>query len=74
MDPKQLAGRAPESLTWGERQALVGKIMAVKIYSPRGGCLRRIEAVGDTAGECIQQLSVAGLDPRDYEFIRVRPW
>gem|GEM_PF-4167791 len=37
MDPKQLAGRAPESLTWGERQALVGKIMAVKIYSPRGG-------------------------------------
>jgi hypothetical protein len=68
MDPKRLIGRAPEGLNLDERQALAGKWTAVEIYSPLTLPLRRIEAVGDSAEDCIQQLTARGLDARNFEF------
>ena len=70
-DPKQAIGRAPEDLTLEERLALSGKMIALEIYSPATLPLRRIEAIADSAGECIAQLRARGLDPETFEFSRL---
>ncbi len=73
IEPADVVGRAPERLTIEERQALAGKFVAIEMYSTRTLPLRRIEAIGDSAGECIRQLTGLGLDPRNYEFLRIMP-
>lgn len=72
-DPKEVIGRAPERLTLEERNALVGKYIAMEIYTPEALPLRRIEAIGDTVAECVRQLNERGLDPVRYEFTRLTP-
>ena len=72
-DPKGAIGRAPERLTLEERHALVGKYVALEIYTPETLPLRRIEAIGDSVTECVRQLHERGLDPRDFEFNRLGP-
>ncbi len=77
-------GKSPDDLTLSERAALAGKYIALEIYSPTvmgeaGGKpeivvhLRRIEAIGNTPEECMQQLIAAGADPINYEFTRLKP-
>lgn len=70
-DPRDVIGRAPERLTLEERAALAGKYAAFEIYSPKNLARRRIEAIGDSAAECVRQLRERGLDPADFEFIRL---
>jgi hypothetical protein len=72
-DPKQVIGRSPDSLTLEERLALAGKYIALEIYSPATTPLRRIEAIGNSAGECIAQLDSRGLDPTQFEFSPLPP-
>lgn len=72
-DAKKAIGHAPEQLTLEERLALAGKIVALEIYTPETLPLRRIEAIGDSAGECIAQLQARGLDPANFEFTRLPP-
>jgi hypothetical protein len=75
MDPKTILGRAPERLTLQEQQVLAGKFVAMEIYSPEATPLRRIEAIGDSVEECIRQLAARGLDPKKFEFLRLKaPW
>jgi hypothetical protein len=77
-------GKAPDDLTLTERAALAGQYVALEIYTPTvmgdaGGKpeiavrLRRIEAIGDTAEDCVRQLESAGADPAAYEFTRLKP-
>jgi hypothetical protein len=73
IDPRQAIGRAPERLTLEENAALVGKWIALEIYTPDTLPLRRIEAIGDTPEECVEQLAGRGLDPRGFEFVMLRP-
>ncbi|MCS6951583.1 MAG: hypothetical protein RMK57_03525 [Bryobacterales bacterium] len=73
VDPRQAIGRAPELLTLEERHALVGKFIALEIYTPQTLPLRRIEAIGESAAECIEQLQERGLDPLRFEFVRLGP-
>ena len=74
-DPKRAIGHAPEDLTLEERLSLAGKIVALEIYTPDTLPLRRIEGIGDSAAECVGQLRTRGLDPIDFEFIRLgRPY
>lgn len=73
VDPKKAIGRSPEQLTLEERQALAGKFIALEIYTPKTLPLRRIEAIGDSARECIRQLIERGLEPRQFEFTRLNP-
>jgi hypothetical protein len=73
IDPRQAVGRAPERLTLEERNALVGKCIALEVYTPKTLPLRLIEAIGDSTEECIRQLSERGLDPRNFEFLRLTP-
>ena len=72
-DPKNALGRAPERLTLEEQAALTGKYIALEIYSPEAVPLRRIEAIGDSVDECIRQLQARGLDPKRFEFSRLKP-
>ena len=73
IDPKQALGRSPESLTMEERTALAGKLVALELYSPKTLPLRAIEAIGDSADECIRRLRERGLDARNFEFVRLPP-
>jgi hypothetical protein len=72
-DPKRAIGHAPEDLSLEERKALTGKMIALEIYSPETLPLRRIEAIGDSAMECMAQLRARGLDPVNFEFSRLGP-
>lgn len=72
-DPKQALGRAPERLSLDERLALVGKFIALEIYTPEALPLRRIEAIGDSIEECVRQLTARGHDPERFEFSRLGP-
>ena len=73
IDTKKILGRAPERLTLEEMHALAGKFIALEIYSPDTLQARSIEALGDTADDCIGQLSARGLDPKRFEFTRLKP-
>lgn len=72
-DPKRAIGHAPEDLNLDQRLALTGKLIALEIYSPATLPLRRIEAIGDSVGECVTQLRARGLDPENFEFSRLPP-
>jgi hypothetical protein len=68
-------GRSPERLTLEERFALAGKFVALEVYTPQAIPLRRIEAIGDSTGECVRGLVSRGLDPARFEFTRLtRPY
>jgi hypothetical protein len=73
IDTKKILGRSPERLTPEEQQALAGKFIALEIYSPETTPLRRIEAIGGSVEECIRQLATRGLDPKNFEFQRLKP-
>jgi hypothetical protein len=72
-DHTQVIGRALESLTLDQRYALANKWLAWQIYTPQTLPLRRIEAVGETQMECIQQLAARGVDPRECELEFCKP-
>ena len=72
-DPKKAIGHAPEDLNLDQRLALTGKLIALEIYSPATLPLRRIEAIGDSVGDCVAQLRARGLDPENFEFSRLPP-
>lgn len=68
-------GRNPDRLTLAERLALAGKYIALEIYSPDTIPLRRIEAIGGSVAECVRTLCSRGLDPLQFEFVRLpRPY
>jgi len=68
-----MIGRAPERLSIEERDALAGKWIALEIYTPETAPLKRIEAIGGSVVDCVSALRSRGLDPREYEFIVMRP-
>lgn len=71
-DLQSFTGRAPESLTLAEINALHGVWAAVEIYSPATTPLRRMQALGVTPAECLSQLEARGLDARQHELILLR--
>ena len=73
LDTARTLGRNPDRLTPLERIALAGKYIALEIYTPATIPLRRIEAIGDSVGECLQMLGARGLNPKDFEFSRLAP-
>ncbi|MGO9258474.1 MAG: hypothetical protein ACLQU1_19480 [Bryobacteraceae bacterium] len=66
-------GRSPEELSLDERLHLIGKYIAMEIYSPATLPFRRIEAIGDSAADCIRMLRSRGLDPENFEYSRLAP-
>ena len=72
-DPRQAVGRNPDRLTLPERHALVGKYIALEIYTPETLPFRRIEAIGNSIEECVRMLKERGLDPAPFEYTRLGP-
>jgi len=72
-DPRQAVGRNPDRLTLDERVALVGKYIALEIYTPETLPFRRIEAIGDSIEECAGMLKQRGLNPAQFEYTRLAP-
>jgi hypothetical protein len=68
-DTSRVIGRAPDLLTLPERAALVGRWIALEIYSPQTLPLKRIEAVGSSPSECAAELQKRGLNPREFEYV-----
>jgi hypothetical protein len=66
---RKLIGQPIDGLSLADRWKFSGVWVALEIYTPQTMPLRMIEAVGRSAGECIQQLSSRGLDPSQFEFI-----
>ncbi|HEX8983866.1 MAG TPA: hypothetical protein VF767_00485 [Bryobacteraceae bacterium] len=72
IDPARLIGRSPEQLEIRELAALAGRFVALEIYTPQTVPLRKIEAIGDTAEECMTQLAARGLDPHRFEYTMLK--
>lgn len=72
-DPQRAIGRSPDRLTLPERIALVGKYIALEVYTPANLAYRRIEAIGDSLDECVRMLTSRGLDASNFEFHRLAP-
>lgn len=68
-DTFRVIGRAPDRLTLPERAALVGRWVALELYSPRTLPLKRIEAVGSNPSECAAELQKRGLNPLEFEYV-----
>ena len=64
-------GRAPDRLSLAEQEALMGKHIALEIYTPKTLPLRRMEAIGDSVQDCVAMLRRRGLDPLNFEFSRL---
>ena len=73
LDLEKFVGRPPDRLTLAEREAVVGKVIAMEVYSPKNLALQRIEAMGNSVEECVAQLKRRDLDPLNYEFTRMNP-
>jgi hypothetical protein len=69
----RFVGRPLDSLCLKDRWELVGKWVALEIYTPESVPLRIIEAVADSARNCILQLKRRGLDPHRYEYFPITP-
>lgn len=63
-----LVGKAPDQLDLPTREAVAGKYVAMRVYTPQNLALQRIEAAGESVRECVAQLKERGLDPLEYEF------
>jgi len=64
-------GRSPDELSLDERVHLTGKYIAMEMYTPQALPMRRIEAIGDSLGECVRMLKARGLDSALFEFSRL---
>ena len=70
---KSLLGRPLDSLALRDRKKLTGKWIALEIYTPETLPVRTLEAIGDSARECIEQLRERNLDPARFEFTLLPP-
>ncbi len=71
--PDRAIGRSPDQLTLEDRILLAGKYVALEVYTPATTPLRRIEAIADSAAECVKILKTRGLDPARFEFVLLEP-
>ena len=73
VDGRRWIGRSVDRLSNREVALLAGQWIALEIYTPATLPLRRIEALGGSAEECLRQLAERGLDPRQFEFVLLKP-
>jgi hypothetical protein len=73
VDLSKFVGRSWERLTLDERELLYGSYIGREMYSPRALPLQRIEALADSVEACVAMLKQRGLDPLNFEFVRIDP-
>ena len=67
-DLQKFVGQSFDGLRLADRWSLSGYWIATELYSPQRLPLRIIQAVGESARDCIDQLRQRGLDPARFEF------
>jgi hypothetical protein len=72
VDPRKVVGLCPERLSVEQLRALAGYLVALERYTPETVPLRRIEAIGETAEDCVADLAGRGIDPRHFEYIMLK--
>jgi non-ribosomal peptide synthetase component F len=72
VDPRKVVGLCLDRLSVKQAAALSGYMVALELYSPETGPVRRIEAIGETAEECAAELAARGLDPRHFEYVMLK--
>ena len=68
VDPRKVVGSYPERLSVKQLRGLAGYVVALELYTPETVPVRRIEAIGETAEECMAELDGRGLEPRQFEY------
>ena len=71
VDLNKYVGRSLEGLPLRERRALSGRWAAYELYTPATTPLRTVEAIGDSAAECMRALLGRSLDPRRFEYVQL---
>ncbi len=72
VDPRTVVGLSPERLSIKQLTALAGYVVALEVYTPETVPVRRIEAIGETAEECMAELAQRGLDLRHFEYVLLK--
>ena len=72
IDPRKALGQSPERLSVGQLTALAGYVIAVELYTPETAPVRTIEAIAETAEECVAELAARGLDPKRFEYTMLK--
>ena len=72
LDPNRFLKRSPDSFNPSEWRAVHGLWAAFEIYSPRTVPLRRIQALGASATECMGAVAAQGLAVSDFEYLPLR--
>ncbi len=75
--PKELVAsrfldRSPDSFRPSEWRAVHGLWAAFQLYSPQTTPLRRIQALGATASECMANIASQGLAVSNFEYVTLR--
>lgn len=68
MDYRKFIGKSIDGLQLSDRWALSGQWIATELYAPERLPLRIMQAVGQDARACIEQLRQRGLDPALFEY------
>ncbi len=75
VEPQSVVGLSPERLSIRQLTALAGYVVALEVYTPETVRVRRIEAIGETAEDCIAELAHRGLNPLRFEYVVLKaPW
>jgi adenosylmethionine-8-amino-7-oxononanoate aminotransferase len=72
VDPRKLIGLSPERLSVEQLRALAGLVVALELYTPETTPVRTIEAIGETAEECMAELAARGLNVRRFEYVMLK--
>lgn len=73
VDFSKFVGRSWDRLNLEERELLYGSYIAREMYTPETLPLQRMEALGDSVEACVRVLQERGLDPLNFEFVRLDP-
>ncbi len=72
LDTSRFLNRSPDSFNPSEWRAVHGLWAAFELYSPQTTPLRRIQALGTNAAECMETLAVQGLPVTSFEYVPLR--
>ena len=72
LDASRFLHRSPDSFQPSEWRAVHGLWAAFELYSPQTTPLRRIQALGATAAECMASIAGQGLPASNFEYVKLR--
>ena len=72
LDPNRFLNRSPDSFSPSEWRSVHGLWAAFELYSPQTTPLRRIQALGASSSECMEDIAARGLAASNFEYVPLR--